>query len=216
MTTAPSAPPTTGVSSGLVLPGPSPHDFEPATAGGRSALVVAAHPGDVLLGFAVGVHLLQQAGWEVRIVTVFDDPTAGRSIWAAVRVAQELADRGRLVVAHQRATGAEAAAEVLAAVMAERADHDLVVTPAAQGRGGDHALVAGLLATASPVPVMGYVLPGSRLGDAARQRLRRLTAVREDVRGLVEHRAGVRLPCVEGRVWGDDPALATATDLVLI
>jgi LmbE family N-acetylglucosaminyl deacetylase len=212
--------PTTTLPVQLRLPGPAPLglDGDP-----RSVLVVAAHPGDVLVGFGVGVHAMQAAGWPVRIVTLYRDPDAGAAVLPAVERARATLDRGSLGATHHLAESRAERAAALAAAIALAEDHDVVVLPWSDDPTSDHAivadaLIAGLSAGGAAGPaVLRFLLPGHATGLEHDPRLRRMTAPRRDLQGLLDQRAWLhaQLPCM-GDHPADDGGLLTASDLVLI
>jgi hypothetical protein len=199
----------------LRLPGAPPLQFD---AGPRSALVIAPHPGDAMVGFVVGVHAMLAAGWRVQITSLLRDPAASDEVLCLLRRAEAgLQAHGTLLWHHLQSDPASAsyAASEVVGVLPE---HDLVAVPAGGGYSVEHDMVTGAITSAAVVPVVRYLLPGHAVGPVEEQRLRRVSGIRSELRPLLALRDALRplLPCLDPLSAVDEGDLAITSDLVLV
>lgn len=243
MTTTPMADDTRGTATDanaapqLLLPGPPPFDLGTAP---RSALVLAAHPGDAVAGFALGIHRMQEAGWSVRILTLFDVDegsfaeagaergtpvdSPSRAAQAAVEAAMGLLDRGRLTWRDHAARRRSDRAQAVGAAVEEARAHDVVVAPVDVGLSIDHRSVAQAVdADVLDRPVLRYLMPGQAVAPSSTLGLRRISAVRSRVEPLVRARAELLalMPCLSSTPAAANPRahtpeLSTVADLILV
>ncbi|WP_370328321.1 hypothetical protein [Euzebya sp.] len=205
-----------------VLPGPPPLEWGLPP---RSALVLAAHPGDAAVGFGVGLHALSSAGWRITVVSQYEDvaPSDPRR-WAALEdVHGHLA--GPVEAVHRGRRDRPAEAELIADLRSLAIGHDLVIAPATgAGTHDDHDLLGRAVDQAlerpgEQVPVYRYLMPGQRVTAdwlAARRPsvpAAGVTALQRARLRLMDH-----LACVDGRssAWPARTGMMTASDPVLV